>query len=133
MIPTISELTDELYKAEYFGYTHKVNIPKDVVQGFTDDYDALRQTIYFILSTERYQFPIYSWDYGIELLDLFGKQMTYVKVELKRRIYEALIQDDRITNVTDFDFEERRNNLRVTFVCETTLNRNIKAEIEVNV
>lgn len=133
MIPTISELTAELYETEYYGYTHKVNIPQDVVQGYTDDIDALQQAIYFILGTERYHFPIYSWDYGIELVDLFGKQMTYVKPEVKRRIYEALIQDDRITDVTDFEFEETRNNLHVTFVCHTTLNTNITAGIEVSV
>lgn len=133
MIPTINELTAALYEVEYFDRTYKVNIPQDVVQGFTDDREALEQTIYFILGTERYQFPIYSWDYGIELVDLYGKPITYVKPEIKRRVYEALVQDDRITDVTDFEFEEKGNNLHVTFLCHTTINTNIKAGIEVSI
>lgn len=133
MIPTISELTAELYEAEYYDRTHKVNIPQDVVQGYTDDVEALQQAIYFMLGTERYHFPIYSWNYGVELQDLFGKPVSFVKPEVKRRVYEALVQDDRITNVTDFEFEQDKNNLHVTFVCHTTLNANIQAGIEVNV
>lgn len=133
MIPTINELTTELYEEEYYDRTHKVNIQQDVVQGFTDGREALEQTIYFILGTERYQFPIYSWDYGIELVDLYGMPITYVKPEIKRRVYEALIQDDRITDVTDFQFEENRNNLYVTFTCHTTINTSIQAGIEVNI
>ena len=133
MIPTISALTDELYTMRFYDRTYRVNIPMDVVQGATDNVVALQQTIYFILGTERYQFPIYSWDYGVELRDLFGRPMKYVKPELKRRITEALVQDDRITDVTDFEFTEGRNVLHTTFIVHSTLNADIKTEIEVKI
>ena len=63
MIPTIEELTNELYTRRFYDKTYRVNIPMDIVQGATDNVVALQQTIYFMLGTERYEFPIYSWDY----------------------------------------------------------------------
>lgn len=65
--------------------------------------EAMKQAIFKILQTERFQYLIYSWDYGIELADLFGMPVPYVMAELPRRISEALLADDRITKVYDFD------------------------------
>ena len=75
------------------------------IKGYTDERKAMEQAIYKILLTERYQYLIYSWNYGIELKDLFGKPIPYCCVELERRIREALLQDERITKVYDFEFE----------------------------
>lgn len=102
------------------------------VSGYTDEIDAIKQTIYFILGTERYEYLIYSWDYGIELQDLFGKPMPYVIAEIKRRITEALTMDDRITDVVDFQFERNREVLHVTFSVVSTLG-NIPTELEVDI
>ncbi|MDE6181899.1 MAG: DUF2634 domain-containing protein, partial [Eubacteriales bacterium] len=46
----------------------------------------------------------YNWDYGIEIEDLIGMPKGYVKTEIERRIKEALLQDDRIEDVFDFNF-----------------------------
>lgn len=100
--------------------THKIIIDKDRVSGYTDGLDAMRQAVYLILSTERYSYPIYSWNYGIELKDLFGKQMNYVIPVLKQRIEDALSQDDRITSVENFEFETNKNTLTTTFTVKTT-------------
>ena len=51
-------------------YTYKMHLKSGTVQGYTDGQDAMRQAIYKILSTERYQYAMYSWNYGVELLDL---------------------------------------------------------------
>lgn len=77
--------------------------------------DDLKQCIYFMLSTEQNQFFIYNWDYGIELQDLFGEPHSYVIGELQLRIKDCLLQDDRITDVTNFEFTENRNKLQVSF------------------
>lgn len=88
--------------------------------GKVDGMEALEQAVYKILLTERYQYPIYSWNYGIELFDLFGKPMSYVRPEVERRIKEALLQDDRITAVDNFQFEsDDKNSLLVTFIVHT--------------
>ena len=102
----------------------------DRISGYIDDLDALIQAIYLILMTERYQFIIYSWDYGVELLDLFGKPMPYVMAELPRRITDALTQDDRIEDVINFEFERYGKQLRTSFTVVSNVG-NITTELEV--
>lgn len=101
-------------------------------QGYADGLEAVRQAIYKILMTERYQYIMYSWNYGIELLDLFGEPVTYVCPELKRRITEALLWDNRIRNVDHFEFRYPQKGLiHVTFTVHT-LYGDVDVEKEVN-
>lgn len=95
-----------------------------------DDLDSLRQSIECMLSTERYKYPIYSWDYGIELDDLIGRNYNYVIVELERRIRDALSIDDRIESIDNFHFEKlNKKSLLVTFTVNSVTE--IKKEMEV--
>lgn len=142
MIPTINILTEEITEITYPSNTYRIVIKHDPyadpakavdrISGYVDDIDAVKQAIYLILGTERYQFPIYSWDYGVELVDLFGKPMPYVMSELPRRIKDALIQDDRIDDVVDFEFEVNGHKLHTTFTVVTALG-NLNTELEVTV
>jgi phage baseplate assembly protein W len=100
---------------------------KGVVIGYTDSLDAIKQAIYKMLNTERFDYEIYSWNYGIELIDLIGEPKEYVYAELKRRISEALTQDERIEGVDAFSFASKRNEVVVTFTVHTTLG-DIQAE-----
>lgn len=84
---------------------YKMKIQQDVINGYCDEIEAMKQVIYKILNTERYQYLIYSWDYGIELMDLFGEPVSFVCPEIERRVKEALEQDDRIELVDDFEFD----------------------------
>jgi hypothetical protein len=119
---------------QYPGHTFKLDINKARITGFTDGIEAVKQTVYLILNIERYRHVIYSWKYGIELEDLFGKPKSYVYPELKRRITEALLQDDRITGVDGFVFEkaEKRNTVLVRFTVHTVYG-DFAAEREVSV
>ncbi len=74
-----------------------------------------REGIYLILSTERYAYLIYSWNYGVELVELIGQPKEYALPEIKRCITEALLQDDRITSVDGFEFETGKKTVHVTF------------------
>ena len=132
MIPNLDILTEEITEIEYANRTYKIEIEADKINGYVDDVDALIQTIYLILSTERYQHIIYSWDYGVELLDLYGKPMSYVMAEIPRRITEALTQDNRIDDVTDFEFEHKDKRLLTTFrVVSNVATFSINWEVEV--
>ena len=112
--------------------TYKMNFKVNIVEGFVDDMDAVRQAIYKVLGTERYAYPIYSWDYGMELSDLYGEDTRYVCAELEDRIKEALTQDERITDVIDFTFNtEEKGIVKVAFTVETT-EGDIEIESEVN-
>lgn len=94
--------------------------------------DDVKQGVYFILSTEKDKFLIYDWQYGIETLDLIGQPMDYIMAELQVRIKEALLWDERITDVTDFDFEVNHRALHVTFTVHTEIDE-FEAETEVEV
>ena len=100
-------------------YTHKLDIEGQRVTGMTDKRDALRQTVYLILNVERYAYPIYSRNYGSELSDLVGQPMDYAMSEMKRRITDALMQDDRITGVDGWTFETGRKSISARFTVYT--------------
>ena len=132
MIPNVNILMDEITDVTHPDRTYKITGDLNRIGGYTNDLDAIKQAIYLILSTERYAHPIYSWDFGVELINLIGKPMTYVMSELPRRITEALTQDNRISDVVDFEFERSGNKLHTTFTVVTTVG-NVPTELEVEV
>ena len=133
MIPLVDIILDPIEETEYYDKTYKVLLDENCILGYTYDIEAVKQAIYFILGTERYKHPIYSWDYGVALVDLFGKQTSYVKSEFKRRIEEALTQDDRIETCSDFEFELiTKSKLHVTFTVNTIYGA-LRAELGVTV
>ena len=79
----------------------------------------MRQSIYLILSTERYQYVIYSGDYGVELAGLIGKRKSYIEGDVERRITEALLEDDRIQDIKDFTITFDREEAKITFTAVT--------------
>ena len=122
MIPKI-EISADVIIREQPTKTYKMELYKgNYILGFVDGQKAMEQAIYKIIRTERYKYIIYSWNYGIELEDLFGMPVEYCIVELERRISEALLQDNRITAVhsLEFDTENERGTVLIKkFVAET--------------
>lgn len=122
MIPQLTEdlLSDVEYNLQPT-YTYEMNLDKESVIGTCQGKTAMEQAVYKIVNTERYQTPIYSWNYGVELADLFGKPTSYCIPEIERRITEALMQDDRISNVYNFEFEiPRKGVIYAKFNVDTT-------------
>lgn len=134
MIPNIDILLNDIKEIEYPTNTYKIEDAYNYerINGHTDDLDAIVQAIYLILNTERYRFPIYSWDYGVELIDLIGKPMPYVMSEIPRRVKEALTQDNRISDVKDFTFEVNKKKLHTTFTVVTVIG-DIPTTLEVDI
>lgn len=75
------------------------------IEGFIDKLKALKQAIDKLLSTEQFEYPIYSFHYGIAWQQLLGEERPYVRAELMRMLQEALMRDDRILEVDSFQFE----------------------------
>lgn len=94
-------------------------IHEESVSGYVDGLDAVKQAVYCILNTERYDWIIYNWNYGVELKDLFGKPIGLAKSKIKKRIKEALMQDDRVLGVDAFSFASRQRMLSVSFMVHT--------------
>lgn len=102
--------------------TYVLKTDKSRIFDFTydDNLTAMAQAIYKILNTERYENPIYSFNYGVELAELFGKPKEYAIPEIERRIKEALLQDDRITSIDNFEFSLGTDKKSVVCTFEVT-------------
>ncbi|MCI8361543.1 MAG: DUF2634 domain-containing protein [Clostridiales bacterium] len=133
MIPGATAFLEQDFEmAKQPTHTYKMNLASELVRGYTDDQDAMRQAIHKILNTERYQYVMYSWNYGIELLDLYGEPVSYVCPELERRITEALTWDDRIQSVDNFAFDlSQKGEIHVAFTAHTVFG-DVDAEKVVN-
>ena len=113
--------------------SYKMKLEKERIERNVDGIEAVKQMIYKTLMTDRYRFEIYDWNYGVELDDLLGKPKEFVKAEFPRRIGDALIIDDRVEEVTDFEFTDvDKTTLAVKFTVKTIFG-NVEAEKEVSI
>lgn len=133
MIPSITGFLEQDFELEEQPtYTYKMNLDTGSIRGYTDGLDAMKQAIFKILQTERYQYIMYSWNYGIETLDLYGEPISYVCPELERRITEALLWDERIESVDNFEFDlPQKGVVHVSFIAHTIFG-DVEAERTVN-
>lgn len=129
MIPVVNSILD-VNRTIQSDLTYAVDFEKGCITGMISGIKALEQTVFLILSTERYLWEIYSWNYGSELGGLIGKPMEYALSEIQRRITEALMQDDRIIDVTDFEFNCKGSTVNVSFTIRNSIN-SLQLETEV--
>lgn len=134
MIPkTKGMLSDEILFEEQPSLTYFMNTDNNRIFQYCDGVEAVKQAIYKIINTERYECPIYSWNYGIELKSLFGMPCSFCIPELERRIEEALLQDTRIKKVYDFEFDMlKKGEVSVSFKVDT-IKGIVKAEKVVSI
>ncbi len=133
MIPSATAFLGQDFEIEEQPtHTYRMNLGNSMIRGYTDNIEAMKQAIYKILNTERYQYVMYSWNYGIELLDLYGQPVSYVCPELERRITEALTWDDRINSVDNFEFNTvKKGEILVKFTVHTVFG-DVQSERVVN-
>lgn len=111
---------EELVIEEEPSNTYKLNTATDNISGEVDHVEAVKQAIYHILTTERYEYPIYSDEYGVETRDLMGMPPDYVVATLEMRVREALEQDDRIYSIENFTADVLRERVHVSFLVHST-------------
>ena len=134
MIPSINGfLSRDFEVKEQPSRVYNMDLQGTSVRGFCDGIDAMKQMVYRVLNTERYKYIIYSWNYGIETIDLYGKPITYVCPELERRIREALTIDTRVTSVGDFQHDTKNKGIVHTKFVVHTIYGDIEAEKRVNI
>lgn len=128
------EISEEFGTEEEPSLTYAMNLERCVFAGKADDTEAVRQAAMKILSTERYEHEIYSWDYGVEIKDLYGQPMPYVMSEVKQRVTEALLTDGRIESVNDFSVEQTgKRTIHLSFTVVTAWGDDFEMESEVEV
>lgn len=122
----------EITEIEEPSKTYRIDLNNNKILGKVDELEAIKQAIYLRLSVEKYEHLIFSWDYGIELEDLFGEPETYVIPELQRRIVEELLKDDRINSVDNFSFESSKGSVTAYFTVHTELG-DVEQVLEVDI
>lgn len=120
------ELTTDLVVQDQTYQNKTYQLSETKIEGFVDELAALKQTIYKVLSTERYEYPIYSFSYGVAWQQLIGEDPPYVRAEMKRMIQETLIRDSRILDVDGFEFEFSGDACHCTFQVQS-----IYGEVEI--
>ena len=113
LFPFISNNVDEvkvdnsfpLYKEVAWDFEKDTPIIQNGDFKIVEGNDAIKVWILKTLLINRYEFEIFSWDYGSELMDLIGKAYTpsLTKEEAKRYIKEALEINPYIINIDVVD------------------------------
>ncbi len=137
MTPKTGETEGDFEIIVYPTKTYALDMYKNRIIGFTDGIAAMRQAVYKILMTNRFEHIIYSYNYGAELNKIMDSLYVYSLVE--QYITDALMQDERITAVYDFNFKRTKNSfngncLSVSFNVDTTQGSfGIQKEVEIYV
>ena len=102
--------TFPLYREVAWDFKKNIPILENGDFKIVEGNNAIKVWVYKALLTPRYNYSIYTWDYGSELLDLIGKAYTpsLTKEEAKRLIKEALEINPYILEVeiTDINFKD---------------------------
>ncbi|MGE7916335.1 DUF2634 domain-containing protein [Lysinibacillus xylanilyticus] len=112
--------------------TYRMDHVRKRIVGYTDGNEAMEQAIYKAMGTERYENIIYSWNFGAEIAKLFGKPIPYVYSELQRITKECLLIDNRINELSDFNFSHKKNKVFMSFTAHTVYGE-IPIEREVDI
>lgn len=90
--------------------------------------EAIKTWVYKTMKTERFRYPIYTWNYGSEMEGLIGQNYTpnLTKAECIRCTKEALLINPYITNISNAEVTFDKGELKFHGKIET-----IYGELEV--
>lgn len=110
--------------------TWYINRETGRIQNTAEGLSAVRQAVEIILNVERFRWQVFSPYSGVQLADLPGLNFGYVALEVQRRIKEALAQDDRILDISDYQCSQNGDTLNISFTVNSVFGSFI-AETEV--
>ena len=110
--------------------TFIANTDAGQIAGMDGGLEAMRQAVEIILTTKRYNWQIYSANFGIELDDLVGEDPDYIKTVLPTRVRDAFSVDNRILSAQNFVFNFEADRATVTFDVITVYGT-VNAEVNV--
>lgn len=124
---------NELKQNEITSRTYRLDFNNHRISGFVDGFEAAVQAAIKVFLTERYAYPIYSSQYGIEIQKYIAKDYDYILSDLPRSIRDSLSVDDRIKDVRNFSFEKSSANAVTIFMEIVTSDsvRKISAEVQI--
>lgn len=96
-----------------------INKETNRIEGTVNGQAAVRQAVEIILNVERFRWQIYRPYSGMEWDGLIGQDPGYVGAELQRRVIDALTVDDRVTDISDYDYTVDGSSLSAVFTVNT--------------
>ena len=137
MIPVSPELLLDAQNTETFEIlptkTYMIDYANKRIIGTIEGRETVMQFIHKVLNTNKYAFEIYDWYYGNELLKLVGQPYDYVVTRIPNIFRDALLVDDRITDVRDFTFVKSSIDSVLVVCYIDTVYGEIKYEQEVTI
>ena len=90
MIPQIDNSLDAqvLQLISYPNLTYKYS--EFQITGKVDDLEAIEQSIYHILSLKRYAYLIYDDNYGVELQQYIGQDLSFLEATIEETLRDGL-------------------------------------------
>jgi hypothetical protein len=86
--------------------TYKLDLEHKRITGLIDEQEAVLQAVEKIFLTELNSYIIYGPNYGIELQRFIGQDYDFIVTDLERTISDAVLADDRILSISDFNIEK---------------------------
>lgn len=83
--------------------------------------EAIKCWIWNCIKTERYKYAIYSDQYGVELEQYIGQvpEREYIQTDIQQDITDALMQNQYITAVRDFDITFGDDDINIALTVDT--------------
>ena len=99
--------------------TYKIDFEKNIINGYVDGIEAVKQAVFLILNTMRFEHIIYDSNYGSELTNLIGQNTQDIDIHIQNAVNDALLQDERIISLTDFQFDKKGEQVTASFTVNT--------------
>lgn len=93
---------------------------KRVTNEYIDELEATKQAVFMHLNIENRSTFIHTDGFGVKFQQFYGKDIELVKAKLPDVVKEALAWDERVLNVSDFEYEELDHNRILKFSCQIT-------------
>lgn len=133
MIPKFNFVVSEIEDTVQSSKTYRIDSFNGRITRKIDELEAIKQAVFKILQTERFENVIYDANYGVELVGLIGKPKEFVKSDIERIIKEALLVDERILGIENFNIvDDVKENLKIEFKVNSIYG-DIKLESEVTI
>lgn len=107
ILPVTPYTAEEMKEVERMpSKTYRFDRGGSRIIGMCDGLEAMVQTYEKMFDTERFAYPIYDDQYGVEFEELLGQNIDYVIAELESRIRDALFSDDRTLEIMSLEITQ---------------------------
>lgn len=111
---------DEIYREVAWDYENNIPSIKNGNFVIVEGLEAVKTWCWKTLHTERYKYLIYSWDYALDMEQFVGQTFnSLTKVEIIREITEALMQNEYIVSVDNFNISKEKKKVFIEFNINT--------------